>query len=133
MHIIRLSWAVTLVNLKSPLFWDIVLHRLMMGAWCLATVWWSNHQQSKFPMKKLHESIAPLKWILLCCMKMLGKNHQWCGTISQYNGGLKYNVNEWVSERFISRQANKEVKNKKYIPAWVMNSMEDYIYSYECF
>jgi hypothetical protein len=38
-----------------------------------------------------------------------------------------------VSERFISRQANKEVKNKKYIPAWVMNSMEDYIYSYECF
>lgn len=41
---------------------------------------------------------------------------------------------EWVRERFIGRQANKEVISKKYIPAWVMNSMEDdYIYSYECF
>jgi len=39
-----------------------------------------------------------------------------------------------VRERFIGRQANKEVISKKYIPAWVMNSMEDdYIYSYECF
>jgi hypothetical protein len=38
-----------------------------------------------------------------------------------------------VSERFIGRQANKEVRNKTYISAGVMNSMEDdYSYFHEC-
>lgn len=38
MNIIMLGWAYTLVNLRSPLFWDIVLHCLMIGARQLATM-----------------------------------------------------------------------------------------------
>lgn len=38
MNIIMLGWAYTLVNLRSPLFWDVVLHYLMIGAQRLVTV-----------------------------------------------------------------------------------------------